>query len=86
MAKLPSVYDRKSFLAFTAMGTSTSTSKAERADTPQHSTPPIRSEKKNMDFYGVGWNDEHDPENPMNWPKWKKSLNFSVVFLICFVR
>ncbi|KAF2191159.1 MFS general substrate transporter [Zopfia rhizophila CBS 207.26] len=46
---------------------------------------PLDDEAAGQDTNLVWWDGDNDPENPMNWPKWKKTLNLSVVFLLCFV-
>ncbi|KAF2006857.1 MFS general substrate transporter [Amniculicola lignicola CBS 123094] len=33
----------------------------------------------------VDWDGESDPQKPLNWPKWKKALNLTIIFLICLV-
>lgn len=33
----------------------------------------------------VEWDHDLDPHNPLNWPKWKKALNVSCIFLMCII-
>lgn len=33
----------------------------------------------------VGWDGEHDPENPFNWPAWRVNLNASLLIFLAFL-
>ncbi|KAF2633748.1 MFS general substrate transporter [Macroventuria anomochaeta] len=37
------------------------------------------------DIYLVDWDHNLDPQNPLNWPAWKKSLNIACIFLMCII-
>jgi hypothetical protein len=39
--------------------------------------------KKNALF--VEWDHDLDPQNPLHWPTWRKSLNVSCIFLMCII-
>jgi hypothetical protein len=41
--------------------------------------------KEIKDLNIVDWDSEYDPQKPLNWPKWKKALNLTIIFLICLV-
>jgi DHA1 family multidrug resistance protein-like MFS transporter len=42
------------------------------------------SKNEDLSPFLVDWNGSDDPENPQNWPKWKKTLVvFEVMFLTC---
>lgn len=73
-ARLPALYHRTSFGSF-----------FDR-EGMLNETPPLYPGKsdRDMDENAVGWEDVYDPENPMDWSKWKKGLNFLVIFMISF--
>lgn len=33
----------------------------------------------------VDWDGDNDKARPINWPKWKKALNITCLFLMCVV-
>lgn len=83
-AKMPTIYHRKSFGSFGNIEPLHPTNTPRPSEAPPTS-PPRHQEAKDMDTNAVGWDHEGDPQNPMNWSKWRKGAHFLVVFLICFV-
>jgi hypothetical protein len=74
------IYKRNSFGSFGNLGL---LDPALASDTP--TGPPQQQNTKMMDPDAVGWEDENDPENPMNWSGLSKGVHLFIVFLICFV-
>lgn len=91
-AKQPSLYRNKSFGSlFVSENSTPGTSAAPmvneknvRAETPAATTHIERRSNMHGNENAVGWDDPRDSENPMDWPKWKKGLNFIVILMICF--
>lgn len=42
-------------------------------------------DEENLDVNTVWWTGQHDPENPMNWPMWRKSLTCVLISVLTFV-
>jgi hypothetical protein len=43
------------------------------------------SEHTTKNAYLVDWDGKYDPQNPINWPRWKKALNIGCIVLICII-
>jgi hypothetical protein len=38
-----------------------------------------------IDAHLVDWDGKYDPQNPINWPSWKKALNIGCILLMCII-
>jgi len=55
----------------------------ELAFTGFEKAPSERSTTK--DAHLVDWDGKYDPQNPINWPSWKKALNIGCILLMCII-
>jgi len=46
---------------------------------------PLQSAPSIEDSNTVDWDGADDSTRPINWPVWKKSVNFGCLFLMCFL-
>lgn len=97
-AKQPSLYRKKSFGSIFVSDMDNSTESTPGSSTApmikeknveevipgEDSHQERGSSRDDGDENAVGWDDPHDPENPLEWPTWKKAINIAVIILICF--
>lgn len=56
--------------------------------TSEESKPPEQAPEMRAppDPNLVDWESMHDPNNPLNWPTWRKTVNITIILMMCVTQ